>query len=262
MLGAVVGDIIGSTYEYSGNKEKYFFPLFHPHSFFTDDSVLTLAVADGLMKGGTENDFAQALHDWGRRYPDAGYGSSFLSWLEDEMPLAYNSFGNGSAMRVSPVAWFYDTLEEVEEAALRTAIVSHSHPEGIKGAQATAAAIFLARTGKEKLDIAQYITDQYGYDLSPTCDDIRPLYHFDVTCQGTVPQAIIAWLDSDCFEDAIRNAISLGGDADTLAAITGAIAQADYGIPPLIAAEAFRRLDAPLRDVLLRFERQVMAGKV
>ena len=260
MFGAIVGDIVGSIYEFVPHKSKVF-PLFSEHSVFTDDTVMTLAVAEALLNGGTELDYIQSMRKWGREYPDCGYGTSFNAWLLKETLTPYNSFGNGSAMRVSPVAWFYDSLEEVENAAALSAGITHNHPEGIKGAQATAAAVFLARTGYEKCDIQQYITKRFGYNLEQNCDDIRPGYWFNETCQETVPQAIIAWLDSDCFEDAIRNAVSLGGDSDTLAAITGAIAQADYGIPPFIAVQAYQCLDAPLQKLCIEFVQKIMCLK-
>lgn len=260
MFGAIVGDIVGSVYEYVPHKSKVF-PMFSRQSRFTDDTVMTLAVAEALLSGGSEADYIRSMQKWGRKYPDSDYGVSFSAWLFQENPMPYNSFGNGSAMRVSPVAWFYDTLEAVEKAAAISAQITHNHPEGIRGAQATAAAVFLARTGNEKNKIQAYIEKRFCYDLRQTCDDIRPDYFFNETCQETVPQAIIAWLDSDCFEDAIRNAVSLGGDSDTLAAITGAIAQADYGIPPFIAAQAYQRLDAPLQKLCTEFMRKVMCEK-
>lgn len=260
MLGAIIGDIAGSVYEFHPHKSKDF-PLFSEKSAFTDDTVMTLAVAEALMNGGAEEDYIASMQRWGRRYPDGGYGGRFFGWLFQKEPQPYNSFGNGSAMRVSPVAWFYDSLEAVENAAALSARVTHNHPEGIKGAQATAAAVFLARTGHGKREVRSYLSARFGYDLSRTCGEIRPGYHFDVTCQGSVPEAIIAWLDSDGFEDAIRNAVSLGGDSDTQAAVAGAIAQAEYGIPPEIAREAYRRLDAPLQTLADDFFLRVMKPK-
>lgn len=260
MLGAIIGDIVGSIYEFVPHKSKVF-PLFSRQSTFTDDTVTTLAVAEALLNGGTAQDYIAAMRRLGRLYPDCGYGLAFETWLERDEPAPYSSWGNGSAMRVSPVAWFYDSLEAVEKGAETSAAVTHNHPEGIKGAQATAAAVFLARTGRDKQEILQYIEKRFGYDLSLTCDEIRPNYCFNETCRETVPQAIIAWLDSDCFEDAIRNAVSLGGDSDTLAAITGAIAQADYGIPPAIARQAYARLDEPLQRICTAFMQKVMCEK-
>ena len=260
MLGAIIGDIAGSVYEFHPHKSKDF-PLFSEKSAFTDDTVMTLAVAEALMNGGAEEDYIASMQRWGRRYPDGGYGGRFFGWLFPKEPQPYNSFGHGSAMRVSPVAWFYDSLEAVENAAALSARVTHNHPEGVKGAQATAAAVFLARTGHGKGEVRNYLSARFGYDLGRTCGEIRPGYHFDVTCQGSVPEAIIAWLDSDGFEDAIRNAVSLGGDSDTQAAIAGAIAQAEYGIPPEIAREAYQRLDAPLQALADDFFLRVMKPK-
>ena len=252
MLGAIIGDIVGSVYEWNNIKTKEF-TLFGPKCFFTDDTVMTLAVAEGLMNGGSAEAFVLAMKKYGRLYPDAGYGGRFEKWLLSEKSHPYNSFGNGSAMRVSPVAWAFDNISDVEQYAEISAAVTHNHPEGIKGAQATAAAIFLARNEKSKEDIQAYIENKYGYDLSRTLDEIRPRYCFNESCQETVPEAIIAFLESTDFEDAIRNAISLGGDSDTLAAITGSIAEAAYGIPEEIKEKALSILDEPLIRVYLRF---------
>lgn len=248
MLGAITGDIVGSVYEWDNIKTKEF-PLFRPDCFFTDDTVMTLAVAEGLMNGGRSRDYADAMKKYGRLYPDAGYGGRFSGWVFSDNTEPYNSWGNGSAMRVSPVAWAFNTLEEVEEAAAVSAAVTHNHPEGIRGARATAACIFWARQGRTKPEIREACEGRYGYDLQKTLDEIRPDYKFDESCQGTVPQAIIAFLESDDFEDAIRNAISLGGDSDTLAAITGSIAEAYYGIPQDIREEALSYLDHTLMEV-------------
>lgn len=253
MLGAIIGDIVGSVYEWNNIKTKEF-PLFSPDCFFTDDTVMTLAIAEGLLNGGSEKAFIKAMKELGRRYPGAGYGSRFGSWLFSEEESPYNSWGNGSAMRVSPVAWMFDTLEEVERYAEISASVTHNHPEGIKGAQATADSIFLARKGKTKQEIKTYVENTYGYDLSRTLDEIRMNYTFNESCQETVPEAIIAFLESVNFEDAIRNAISLGGDSDTLAAITGSIAEAAYEIPGEISNHALSLLDEDLLDVYKRFE--------
>ena len=230
MLGAIIGDIVGSVYEWNNIKTKDF-PFFSERCFFTDDSVMTIAVADALMNGGTSDDFIDSMKRIGKQYPNSGYGGRFGSWILGDDRKPYNSWGNGSAMRVSPCGWFADSLEQAEALAEKSAAVTHNHPEGIKGAQATAAAIYLARTDTEKGKIKEYIESKYGYNLSRTLDEIRPVYRFNETCQETVPEAIIAFLESSGFEDAIRNAISLGGDSDTLAAITGSIAEAAYGIP-------------------------------
>lgn len=252
MLGAIIGDIVGSVYEWDNIKSKDF-PFFSPKCFFTDDTVMTLAIADGLMNGACSEDFVAAMKKFGHLYPDAGYGGRFFGWLFSQETAPYNSWGNGSAMRVSSVAWAFETLSEVEQTAEITAATTHNHPEGIKGAQATAAAVFLARIGKSKEEIKAYIENEYGYDLSRNLDEIRPAYRFNESCQKTVPEAIIAFLESRDFEDAIRNAISLGGDSDTLAAITGSIAEAAYGIPESIRTAAFDYLDQRLYDTYMRF---------
>jgi ADP-ribosylglycohydrolase len=249
MLGAIIGDIVGSIYEWDNIKTKDF-PLFGERCYFTDDSVMTIAVADALLRGGTSDDFIDSMKKIGRLYPDAGYGGMFVRWLFSDDREPYNSWGNGSAMRVSPCGWFAESLEEAETLAERSAAVTHDHPEGIKGAQAAAAAIYLARTGKSKEEIKEYIEVKHLYDLSRTLDEIRPIYQFDGSCQGTVPEAIIAFLESTDFEDAIRNAISLGGDSDTLAAITGSIAEAAYGISRGIVFGAFTSLDDTLSAVI------------
>ncbi|MCL1849388.1 MAG: ADP-ribosylglycohydrolase family protein [Clostridiales bacterium] len=230
MLGAIIGDIVGSVYEWNNIKTKDF-PLFSEKCFFTDDTVMTIAVADALLNGGSADDFIDSMKKYGKLFPKAGYGGGFRKWLSTGSREPYNSWGNGSAMRVSPCAWFAESLEEAETLAERSAAVTHNHPEGIKGARATAAAIYLARIDTAKDMIKAYVETNYGYDLSRTLDEIRPNYSFNETCQETVPEAIIAFLESNSFEDAIRNAISLGGDSDTLAAITGSIAEAAYGIP-------------------------------
>ena len=250
MLGAVLGDIVGSPFEFDHNNYKHKdFPLLSERSHFTDDTVMTVAVARGLIagQGDAQKTFAEVQHKmqyWGRKYPDAGYGGMFGQWLYAEHPQPYGSFGNGSAMRVAAAGWLFDTLDKTLEMAKVTAEVTHNHPEGIKGAQATAAAIFLARTGHSKLEIRQYVEQTFGYDLSRTCDEIRPYYHHVETCQQTVPEAIIAFLES---EDALRNAVSLGGDSDTLACITGGIAEAFYGMPTELRAETLERLPEDLR---------------
>ncbi len=252
MIGAIIGDIAGSVYEWDNIKTKKF-PLFSPLSFLTDDTVMTIAVAEALLSGGKEEDFIKSMKKYGEMYPDAGYGGRFIDWLFTDDIGAYNSWGNGSAMRVSPVAWHFDTLSEVEYFAKKSAEVTHNHPEGIKGAQATAAAIYLARKGRSKNDIKKYIESNYNYDLSRTLDEIRPSYKFDESCQGTVPQAIVAFLESIDFEDAIRNAISLGGDSDTLAAITGSIAEGAYIVPEWIKKKTLEVLDENLRNVYFEF---------
>ncbi len=251
MLGAIAGDIIGSIYERNGIKTKDF-PVFSPGCCFTDDTVLTVAIADAILNGG---EYAERLKQYYRRYPNAGYGKSFRDWGKSDSSEPYNSWGNGSAMRVSPVGFAFDNLDTVLREAKCTAEVTHNHPEGIKGAQATAAAVFLARTGNDKAAIKSYIETTFNYDLEQTLNQIRPTYRFDVSCQGSVPQAIIAFLESTDFEDAIRNAVSLGGDSDTIACIAGGIAQAFYnGVPEPIAHQALGYLDDYLRGVTLEFK--------
>lgn len=250
MLGAMAGDIIGSVYEWQSIYVTDF-PLFQKNSVFTDDTVLTVAVASALM---SDRNYARTLRIYARRYPKAGYGSRFKRWAMSEDAGAYNSYGNGSAMRVSPVAWAFNTLEEVLHAAQKSAEVTHNHPEGIKGAQATAAAIFLARTGATKEQIRSLITSRFGYNLNKTVADLRPLPAFDVTCQGSVPNALIAFLESTDFEDCVRNTVALGGDSDTQAAIAGSIAEGFYsGVPQAIQEAVFARLDAHLLQVVHDF---------
>ena len=251
LCGAIAGDIIGSRYEFFPHKDTNF-PLFHnEYSDYTDDTVLTIANADWLI---SSNCLLGIMQDYGKRYPTAGYGGMFKRWLREEAPKPYNSWGNGSAMRVSPVGWALDTLEETLEAAKQSAEITHNHPEGIKGAQATAACIFLARTGNSKEEIKEYIEKTFGYNLSRTCDEIRPTYQFDGSCQGTVPESIIAFLDSTDFESAIRLTVSLGGDADTMGAITGSIAEAYYGgVPEHIRKEVLKRLPNEFIDVMSKF---------
>ena len=249
MYGALLGDMIGSPYEFDrGNKTKDF-PLFSDNSGFTDDSVMTFAVCEALLtwKDGDINELrpilVESMRDWGERFPDAGYGGMFHRWLFKSDPKPYGSYGNGSAMRVSPVGWLYDTIERTREVARATADVTHNHPEGIKGAESVASAIFLARTGKSKQEIRDYITDYFGYDLSRTCDEIRPDYFHQESCQRTVPEAMTAFLEGNDFEDVIRNAVSLGGDCDTLTCIAGSIAEAFYGVPAVLKIKCRMRLD-------------------
>ena len=280
MLGAIIGDIVGSIYEWDNIKSKDF-PLFDKRCFFTDDTVMTVAVAEALMNGGTADDFIDSMKKYGRIYPDSGYGAHFRKWLFSDDRSPYNSWGNGSAMRVSPCGWFMDCgfyartgmwpINGRNKAKL-SAEVTHNHPEGVKGALAVVDAIFMCRfynsgfgdamgntVNKEyslsgwKSRIKEHIEQEYGYDLNRTLDEIRPIYQFNESCQETVPEAIIAFLESTGFEDAIRNAISLGGDSDTLAAITGSIAEAAYGIPKAIAEKALGYLDSPLLKVYDRW---------
>ena len=257
MYGAILGDIIGSPFEFDRGDKTKDFKLFSRRSHFTDDSVMTLAVCEALLKVGQdatvkeiEDAVISSMQSWGRRYPHAGYGGCFRRWLTACHPEPYNSFGNGSAMRVSAVGWLYDSLENTRTVAKATANVTHNHPEGIKGAEATASAIFMARNGSSKEEIKKYIENEFHYDLNRTLDEIRPSYHMDETCQKTVPEAIIAFLEAKDFEDAIRNAVSLGGDTDTLGAITGSIAEAYYGIPEWLMTECRKRINRDMRVVL------------
>lgn len=257
-LGAIAGDIIGSVYEFCSMKEMDF-PLFTDSSHFTDDTVMTVANADWLLTG---DSLLGIMQDYGNRYPAAGYGGRFAEWLRSEEPQPYHSWGNGSAMRVSPVGWAFDTLDETLVAAKNSAEVTHNHPEGIKGAQATAACVYLARCGRSKQEIKEYVESTFGYDLSRTCEEIRPFYRFDESCQGTVPESIIAFLESSDYESAIRLAISLGGDADTMGAITGGIAEAYYGeIPLFIKEEIMKRLPEEFIQVMRRFSEMWIESK-
>lgn len=258
IIGTIAGDIIGSVYEFCPARQ-HDFRLFHDHSTYTDDSIMTIAVAEWLLNDHSHSSetLIWIMQKWGQRYPDpyGAYGSMFSHWLQEESPRPYNSWGNGSAMRVSAVGFACDDLEEVIKIAEITASVSHNHPEGIKGAQATAAAIFLARSGQTKAQIRYYIEKTFGYDLSRTCADLMTAgYHFEASCQKTVPESIITFLDSSDYEDAIRRAVYLGGDADTMGAITGGIAAAYYKvIPDDIAYTALKRLSEDLRSVVDRF---------
>ena len=262
MYGAILGDIIGSPFEFDRGDKTKKFDLFSEGCGFTDDSVMTIAVGEALLAVGPEaavkeieEAVASNMQDWGKRYPHAGYGGSFRHWLKENNPKPYGSYGNGSAMRVSAAGWLYDSIERTREVARATANVTHNHPEGIKGAEATASAIYMARNGSSKEEIKEYIEREFHYDLSRTLDNIRPYYHHVESCQETVPEAIIAFLESKDFEDAVRNAVSLGGDTDTLGAITGSIAEAFYGIPAVLIAECKSRIDKGLMtDVLDEFD--------
>ena len=262
MYGAILGDIIGSPFEFDRGDKTKEFDLFTKGCDFTDDSVMTIAVGEAILAVGPEatvQEIEEAvvtnMQDWGKRYPYAGYGGRFRYWLRERNPKPYGSYGNGSAMRVSAAGWLYDSLERTREVARATANVTHNHPEGIKGAEATASAIYMARNESSKEEIKEYIEREFHYNLDRTLDEIRPGYHMDETCQRTVPEAIIAFLESKDFEDAIRNAVSLGGDTDTLGAITGSIAEAFYGISDVLIAECRSRIDEGLMtDILDEFD--------
>ncbi len=261
MIGAIIGDFVGSIYEWNNIKTTDF-PFFSPACRFTDDTVMSIAVVDALMNG---TDMAASLRRYGRLYPHAGYGGRFREWIfHDDMP-SYGSFGNGSAMRASAAGWMADSLEEALSLAEKSAMPTHSHPEGLRGARVVAGCIWLLRHGKAKADMRQWVNAQ-GYALDFTLDDIRPGYQFDVTCQGSVPQAVEAFLEAEDFESAVRLAISIGGDSDTLACIAGALAEAFWGVPDQIAAHVAACLPAPLYAPLATFEakyaRPLPEGKV
>ena len=266
MFGAILGDMIGAPYEFDQGDKTKDFPLFSKHSEYTDDTVMTIAVAEGLLASLDLQDeevkaaLIRSMRKWGKRYPYAGYGTMFYNWLKATDPKPYGSYGNGSAMRVSSAGWLFDNLEETRHAAQLTAKVTHNHPEGIKGAEAAASAIYLARTGSSKEEIRDYIIREFGYDLSRTCDQIRPDYRHVESCQKTVPEAITAFMEGTDFEDVIRTAVSLGGDCDTLTCIAGGIAEAFYGIPDELIAECRKRLPEDMLEVLDRFaEKKVPA---
>ena len=266
MYGATLGDIIGSPYEFDQGDKTKEFPLFCRRSQYTDDSVMTVAVAEALLASMGKDEAAHkaalvaSMQKWGHAIPDAGYGGMFYRWLRTEDPKPYGSFGNGSAMRVSAAGWLYETLEETREKARWTAEVTHNHPEGIKGAESVAAAIFLARKGHRKEEIRDYIVSEFGYDLSRTCDEIRPGYHHVETCQETVPEAITAFMEGESFADVIRTAVSLCGDCDTLTCIAGSIAEAFYGVPEELKEECRKRIEPEMLEVLERLK-EIDKGK-
>lgn len=260
MYGAIIGDIVGSKYEFGNFKSKEF-PLFQEGCSYTDDTIMTVAVASALLRSRTEDVsfksvLVEEMQRFGRKYPhpQGAYGGRFAAWLQAENPQPYHSFGNGAAMRVSPCGLLAVTMEEALALAKASAEVTHNHPEGIKGAEATASAIFLARTGHTKSEIKAYIEENFHYDLSRTCDEIRPNYYHVESCQETVPEAITAFLEGESFEDVIRTAVSLGGDCDTLTCIAGSMAEAFYEVPEELKAECRKRLPGDLLEVLQRFD--------
>ena len=264
MIGAILGDIIGSPYEFDRGSKTKEFPLFSKYSTYTDDTVMTLAVAEAFLDAQPDADtewirnrLISGMQRFGKKFPHAGYGGMFRRWLLAKDPRPYGSYGNGSAMRVSSVGWLYNDLDTVRRMARLSAEVTHNHPEGIKGAEAVASAIFLARTGSTKAEIRTYIEENFRYDLSRTCDEIRPYYYHVESCQETVPEAITAFLEGNDFEDVIRTAVSLGGDCDTLTCIAGSIAEAFYGVPDELKAACRKRLPEHLLNVLLRFDAQL-----
>jgi ADP-ribosylglycohydrolase len=258
ILGAICGDIIGSTREFNPIKTKEF-KLFERRSQFTDDTVMTLAIAKWLCEDRDSKDvLIGSLKYFGNKYPNAGYGRRFMNWIFQDSPEPYGSWANGSAMRVSPCAWVADSLEEAQDLAKKSVVVTHNHPEAVKAALATSDAIYLSRIGAHKDEIREHIELHYEYDLSFSIDDIRPHYRFDVSCAGSVPESIVCFLEGNDFEDTIRNAVSLGGDADTQAAIAGSIASAYWEIPKNIYFKAIHRLDYRLLKVLIDFEEKFM----
>jgi len=266
MFGAILGDIIGQPYEFDRSPKTKDFPLFCKKPTFTDDTVMTIAICDGILKAGLEADektmktaMITSMQLWGHKYPHAGYGRKFYMWLASEDTKPYGSYGNGSAMRVSSVGWLFETLERTREVARWSAEVTHNHPEGVKGAEASASVIWLARKGKDKSQIKEYIIKEFGYDLSRTCDEIRPNYHHVESCQETVPEAITAFLEGKSFEDVIRTAVSLGGDCDTLTDIAVAMGEAFYGLPEKLKKKAYELTSDDMNEVMKKFEAKVQS---
>ena len=266
MYGAILGDIIGSPFEFYISEKTKDFELFANGCRFTDDSVMTIAIAEALLSVGKDASeeeiktfLINKMQSWGRKYINAGYGAFFYHWLLTENPEPYDSYGNGSAMRVSSVGWLYPTIERTREVARYTSEVTHNHPEGIKGAEATVSCIFLARNGASKEEIKNYVKENFEYDLDRSLESVREKYHHESSCQKTVPESIISFLESNDLEDAIRNAVSLGGDTDTLAAITGSIAEAYYGVPDDLKAECRNRIDECMIAVLDEFDSILVA---
>jgi len=261
MLGAIIGDVAGSVFEFDRGPWTKEFKLFTSRSNWTDDTVMTIAVGEALIKAGKDattdeirKECIKSMKKWGQRYPDAGYGYRFYRWVLSDDPKPYNSWGNGSAMRVSAAGLLYDSLERTREVAGATADVTHNHPEGIKGAECTAAVMFLARSGASKDEIRDYVVTEFGYDITRTVDELRPLHRHDESCMDTLPKALIAFFESTDYEDAIRNAISLGGDTDTIAAIAGAMAGAFYGVPEDIKQNCKEYLEGDMIEVLKEFD--------
>lgn len=262
MYGAMLGDMIGAPYEFDRGDKTKDFDLFDKRKWihYTDDTAMTIAIAKAILNVGSDADektmkseFVSCMQDFGNRHAQGEYGGRFAGWLQSDNPQPYGSFGNGSAMRVSSIGWIYDSMERTREVARWSAEVTHNHPEGIKGAESVAAAIYLARTGASKEEIKKYISENFGYDLSRTCDEIRPYYHHVESCQETVPEAIIAFLEGDDFEDVIRTAVSLGGDCDTLTCIAGSIAEAFYGVSKEMKKECLDRIPEEFVEVLKDF---------
>jgi ADP-ribosylglycohydrolase len=264
MYGAIIGDIIGSRFEFDRGDKSRDFEFFTPECEFTDDTVMTIAVAEALMDAGKDADektvkaeLIKSMKKWGKRYPDAGYGARFINWVLTEDPEPYGSYGNGSGMRVSPVGWLYDTIERTREVARWTSEVTHNHPEGIKGAESTAAAIFMARNGASQAEIKKYLTEEFGYNLTRTLDEISPSYYHVEDCMRTMPEAFTCFLEANSYEETIRNVMYIGGDTDTLGAIAGAVAEAFWGIPEEITRRVPDYLTKSLMDVVTRFEKEI-----
>ena len=261
MYGAILGDIIGSRFEFDRGPWTKEFELFNRRNTWTDDTVMTIAIGEALLNSGKDADSSvikaeciRSMKKWGQKYPNAGYGARFINWVLSDDPMPYNSLGNGSAMRVSAAGLMYDSLERTREVARLTAEVTHNHPEGIKGAECTAAVMYLGRNGSTKDEIREYVINEFGYDISMTVDELRPLHRHDETCMDALPKALVAFLEGDSFEDVVRNAVSLGGDTDTIAAIAGAMAEAFYGVPDCLKAECERRVKSDMLCVLTHFE--------
>ena len=268
MYGAILGDIIGSRFEFDRGGKTKDFELLTTEDKYTDDSVMTVAVAEGLLNAGKnasveeiEDSCIESMKKWGKRYPNAGYGQRFWVWLfskKEEGP--YGSYGNGSAMRVSAAGWLYDSIERTREVAKATAKVTHNHPEGIKGAECTAAVIFLARTGSSKEEMEEYVIREFGYNFTETLDEMRARHEHVESCQDSLPKALRSFFDGNSYEDVVRNAVSLGGDTDTLAAIAGAMAEAFYDMPVMLRAETLGRIEEDMRDVVMRYDEAVGRG--
>ena len=260
MIGAIIGDIVGSRFEFDRGSKTREFELFTSRCEFTDDTVMTVAVAEALVNAGKDADeetvkaeLIKSIKKWGQRYPDAGYGGRFIGWVLSDDPKPYGSYGNGAGMRVSSAGWFYDTIDRTREVARWTAEITHNHPEGVKGAESTAAAIFLARHGSSQEEIRQYIENEFGYDLSRTLDEIRPTYHHVEDSMHTNPEAFECFLEADSYESTLRNVMYIGGDADTICAIAGAIAEAFWGIPQDIIDKGMEYLTPDLLEAVNKY---------
>ena len=269
MYGAILGDIAGSRFEFDRGPWTKDFEFITDECRWTDDSVMTVAVAEALMNAGKDadvevirNECIKSMKKWGKKYPRAGYGGRFIKWVLSDEPKPYNSLGNGSAMRVSAAGWLYDSIERTREVAKATAEVSHNHPEGIKGAECTAAVMFLARTGADKEKIKKYVTEEFGYDFSKTVDELRPLHKHDETCMDALPKALISFFEGESYEDVVRNAVSLGGDTDTIAAIAGAMAECFFDIPVARKAECMAVVEADMAEVIDRFDLLLGRNKI